>query len=154
MQLDEKQQQRVKDWVGAGLQPAEIQRLLADECGLRLTYMEVRFLLADLQVKLKDKEFSPVPALPGGSGASGDVSGQEEGEGAGGSVRLSVDQVTRAGAVVSGKVTFSDGKSAEWYLDQMGRLGLAPQQPGYKPSQSDLLAFQSELQAQLSRAGF
>ena len=151
MQLDETQQQRVKEWVAAGLQPAEIQGRLADEWGVRLTYMEVRFLLDDLRLSVKDKETVPTPVLPVGSGAPGDLPGSEA---AGGGLHVSVDQVTRAGAVVSGKVTFSDGKSAEWYLDQMGRLGLAPQQPGYKPSQSDLLAFQSELQAQLSRAGF
>jgi hypothetical protein len=69
-------------------------------------------------------------------------------------VKVSVDQITRAGAVVSGKVTFSDGKSADWYLDQAGRLGLAPQQAGYKPSQPDLLDFQEELQGQLAKLGF
>jgi hypothetical protein len=149
MKLDETQEQRVKEWVGAGLQPAEIQKRLADECGLRLTYMEVRFLLDDLRVSLKDKEPAPAAVLPGPADvpAAADPAG-------GGGVKVSVDQVTRPGAVVSGKVTFSDGKSAEWYLDQMGRLGLAPQQAGYKPSQPDLLEFQEELQGQLSRMGF
>ncbi len=148
MKLDETQEQRVKEWVGAGLQPAEIQKRLADECGLRLTYMEVRFLLDDLRVSLKDKE--PAPAA-----APGPVDLPAAADPAdGGGVKVSVDQVTRAGAVVSGRVTFSDGKSAEWYLDQMGRLGLAPQQAGYKPSQTDLLEFQEELQGQLSRMGF
>jgi hypothetical protein len=152
MKLDEAQQQRVKEWVTAGLQPAEIQKRLGDEYGLRLTYMEVRFLLDDLRVSLKDKE--PAPALPAVT-PGGTAPGQgSQGEGGGGGVKVSVDQVTRAGAVVSGKVTFSDGKSAEWYLDQMGRLGLTPQQTGYKPSQADLLEFQEELQGQLSRMGF
>lgn len=142
----------MKEWVTAGLQPAEIQKRLGDEYGLRLTYMEVRFLLDDLRVSLKDKEPAPVlpPPMPGGAAAG---PGSAQGENVGDGVKVSVDQVTRAGAVVSGKVTFSDGKSAEWYLDQMGRLGLAPQQAGYKPSQSDLLEFQEELQGQLSRLG-
>jgi hypothetical protein len=152
MKLDEAQQQRVKEWVAAGLQPAEIQKRLGDDYGLRLTYMEVRFLLDDLQVSLRDKEPAPVLSASAPGGAEGP--GAAPSENAGGVVQVSVDQVTRAGAVVSGKVTFSDGKSAEWYLDQMGRLGLAPQQAGYKPSQADLLAFQEELQGQLSRMGF
>jgi hypothetical protein len=150
MKLDEAQQQRVKEWVEAGLQPAEIQKRLADECGLRLTYMEVRFLLDDLRVKLKDKE--PAPAL--NVAAAGPAAGAGPDVARDNGVKVSVDQVTRAGAVVSGRVTFSDGKSAEWYLDQAGRLGLAPQQAGYKPSQQDLMAFQEELQNQLAQLGF
>ena len=67
---------------------------------------------------------------------------------------MTIDQMARPGALVSGKVTFSDGNSAAWYLDQMGRLGLTPQQPGYRPSQEDLLTFQTELQNQLANAGF
>jgi hypothetical protein len=151
MKLDEVQEKRVKEWVLAGMQPAEIQKRLADEFELRLTYMEVRFLLDDLRVSLKDKEPTPVPNLPG---AAGGPAGAPEPAGGGGGVKVTVDQITRAGAVVSGKVTFSDGQSADWYLDQAGRLGLAPQQAGYKPSQPDLLEFQEELQGQLSRLGF
>ena len=67
---------------------------------------------------------------------------------------MKVDQVTRPGALVSGKVTFSDGKGADWYLDQMGRLGLVPKETGYKPSEADLMEFQAELQNELSRQGF
>ena len=41
-----------------------------------------------------------------------------------------------------------------WYLDQMGRLGLGPKQPGYKPSAADLQTFQQSLEAELSKIGF
>ncbi len=40
---------------------------------------------------------------------------------------LGVDTVARPGAMVSGSVTFSDGQKGHWYLDQMGRLGVAPE---------------------------
>jgi len=56
--------------------------------------------------------------------------------------------------VVSGKVTFSDGNSADWYLDQMGRLGLVPGQQGYRPPQADLQTFQEQLQQELQSLGF
>ena len=56
--------------------------------------------------------------------------------------------------MVSGKVNFSDGKSADWYLDQMGRLGLVPKEQGYKPSEEDLMDFQTELQSELAKLGF
>jgi hypothetical protein len=66
---------------------------------------------------------------------------------------VTVDQIARAGALVSGKVTFSDGQGAEWYLDQTGRLGLAPMAPGYRPPQADIAEFQRLLQEELARMG-
>jgi hypothetical protein len=123
-----------------------------------MTYMEVRFLIDDLGVKLKDKPVeTPKPEQPpAASGKPSDAPlapGSEEALPAS-KVSVSVDQVTRPGALVSGKVTFSDGKSADWSLDQMGRLGLAPKEQGYKPSQDDLMDFQMELQNELARLGF
>ena len=56
--------------------------------------------------------------------------------------------------MVGGKVTFSDQKTAEWHLDQYGRLGFAPAEKGYRPSEPDLVAFQTELQSQLARFGY
>ncbi len=170
MNLDATQQQKVKGWIEAGLQPADIQKRLADELGLRLTYMEVRFLLADLHLEPHDKERASPAAeaalgkTPGpGPTAQKDAAaiddsqaGLAEGaeEDAGGAVSVTVDQVTRAGAVVSGQVTFSDGKSAQWYLDQMGRLGMVPAEKGYRPPQEDLMEFQAVLQNELAKLGF
>ena len=69
-------------------------------------------------------------------------------------VSVKVDQIARPGSVVSGKVTFSDGNSADWYFDQTGRLGLVPQAPGYRPSAPDLQEFQAMLDGELNRMGF
>ena len=158
MNLDETQKKRVKEWIEEGLKLSEIQDKLNSEFGFRMTYMEVRFLIDDLGVKLKDKPVE-VPAPPpaatpaAGTTPAGAAPPEEDGL-AGGGVSVTVDQVTRPGSLVSGKVKFSDGKSAEWYLDQMGRLGLAPKEQGYKPSQEDLLEFQTELQNELAKLGF
>jgi hypothetical protein len=73
---------------------------------------------------------------------------------AAGKVAVSMDSITRPGALVSGKVTFSDGQSADWQMDQYGRLGVAPKTPGYKPSQSDVASFQAELETALARLGY
>jgi hypothetical protein len=67
---------------------------------------------------------------------------------------LTVDQLTRPGAIVSGKVAFSDGQQADWYLDQTGRLGVVTKQQGYKPSASDVQQFQAALQTEIARLGF
>jgi hypothetical protein len=152
MNLEESQKAKVREWIEAGLQAAEVQQRLVEEFGLRLTYMEIRFLLADLQLQPKDKEPPPDPAAQlkakeSTAGAGGEPAGGS------GTVSLTVDQVTRPGAVVSGRVTFSDGKRAEWYLDQMGRLGLVPAEKNYKPSQSDVMDFQVALQNELAKLG-
>ena len=161
MKLDDAQKQKVSRWIEEGLKLSEIQDKLNSDLGLKMTYMEVRFLIDDLGVKLKDKapELPPTPALapaaskPGAPLSSTPLDDPGEALPVSG-VSVTVDQVTRPGALVSGKVKFSDGKSAEWYLDQMGRLGLAPKEQGYKPSQEDLMEFQTELQNELAKLGF
>src|SRR5262249_20762318 len=136
---------------------------LASEFGLRLTYMDVRLLVDDLKLTPKDTEppksatlgagtptTANAPAAPGKK-AGGAPAQPAKGPG---SVSVQVDQLTRPGAVVSGKVTFSDGNTADWYIDQTGRLGLVPQQQGYRPPQADLQQFQAALDAELSKLGF
>ena len=163
MNLDESQKKKVAEWIGQGLKLSEIQTRLASELGLKLTYMDVRLLVDDLKLTPKD----PAPVQPPNSGgviagpgaskpaapAAGKASPKPAEPGRPGNVSVTVDEITRAGAVVSGKVTFSDGNRADWYVDQTGRLGLAPESPGYRPSQGDVQQFQSALDAQLSRLG-
>ena len=67
---------------------------------------------------------------------------------------MAVDQLARPGALVSGKVKFSDGKGADWYLDQTGRLGVIPQEQGYKPSAADVQQFQMALEREMTKMGF
>ena len=73
---------------------------------------------------------------------------------AGGKVAVSVDQITKPGTIVSGKVAFSDGQTADWYLDQTGRLGVVPKQTGYKPSAADVQDFQIALQSEVAKLGY
>jgi hypothetical protein len=162
MNLDEAQRQRVTAWVLQGAKLSEIQNRLAEEFGIKLTYMEVRFLVDDLKLTLKEPE-PPKPAAPPDPPPAGvktkpepgaKPSGTEPLPPTSGKVSVTVDQLARPGAVVSGKVTFSDGQQGEWYLDQMGRLGVAPKQRGYKPSATDVQEFQAALQNELARMGF
>ena len=71
-----------------------------------------------------------------------------------GGVSVSVAKIARAGAMVSGQVTFSDGQQAEWYLDQTGRLGVIPKQSGYKPTTADVQQFQMALEREMAKMGF
>ena len=161
MTLDETQRKKVAEWIANGMKLSEIQNRLASELGVRMTYMDVRLLVDDLKLTPKDieppKSVAPVvpPAgvppqkSPGGLKLENAPAPESSVSG----VSVSVDQLTRAGAVVSGKVTFSDGKKADWYIDQTGRLGLAPQEAGYRPPASDVQQFQIALEAELSKMG-
>jgi hypothetical protein len=170
MNLTDAQKQKVSEWLDQGLKVADVQKKMSAELGVSMTYMEVRFLLDDLRLKPKDPEppkqpapSSPIASATGTAPAAqaaapaGAVPGATLPEGApagGGAVQLSVDALARPGTVVSGKVTFSDGQKAEWYLDQMGRPGLVPAQKGYRPSQLDIMEFQDLLQLELQKLGF
>jgi hypothetical protein len=154
MNLNEEQRQRVTAWILEGAKLSEIQNRLNKEFGMRLTYMETRFLVDDLKLTPKDPEppktekssvletKPPVEEKKSPAEAPGP-----------GRVSLSVDQIARPGAIVSGKVTFSDGQKADWYLDQMGRLGVVPAQQGYKPPAAEVQQFQMALQEQLQQMG-
>jgi hypothetical protein len=147
MNLDESQKQKVAAWIADGAKLAEIQKRLESEFQIRLTYLDTRLLVDDLKLVPKNpeppKEIVPpaptpvvVPAPPIGGGVS-----------------VSVDQIARPGALVSGGVKFSDGQTASWYVDDQGRLGLVTAQPGYKPTPEDVQAFQRGLQAEMQKLG-
>ena len=164
MQLDETQRKKVAGWVADGMKLSEIQTRLASELGIKLTYMEARFLVDDLKLTLKDPDppkdaptiGDPKAAAPAPGNAKSPAAPPPAPEPATatGGVSVSVDQLARPGAIVSGKVTFSDGQKAEWFLDQTGRLGLVPGIQGYKPSAADVQDFQTALQSELARMGF
>jgi hypothetical protein len=152
MNLNEEQRQRVTAWVLQGAKLSEIQNRLNQEFGLKMTYMETRFLVDDLKLTLKDPE-PPKTEKPPVLEAKKPAEGKTPDAQKSGGVSVSVDQIARPGAIVSGKVTFSDGQKAEWYLDQMGRLGVVPAQQGYKPPAADVQQFQMALQEELQKMG-
>ena len=167
MNLNEEQRQKVVSWVAEGFKLSDIQNRLTSELGVQLTYMEVRLLVDDLKLTPKDPEPSkttgPIagPATPTpGPGKTPEASGNVGAPGSAsppanaGGVSVAVDELTRPGAIVSGKVTFSDGQQAEWYLDQSGRLGVVAKQQGYKPSAADVQQFQTALEREMAKLGF
>ena len=165
MKLDDVQKKTVSTWIAEGLKLAEIQKRLNSEFGLNVTYMDVRFLVDDLKLMPKDppapkadKTLAPPAGQSPGTATSSEAIADDSPASAtapgASNVSVNVDTVARPGTLVSGSVTFSDGQSAAWYLDQMGRMGVAPKQQGYKPSGADLQAFQQALEVQLSKIGF
>lgn|SRR5688572_2110416 len=200
MTLTPEQQQAVTGWVAAGDNLSAIQKKLSEQFQVSMTYRDVRFLVDDLNLALKDPapkvdtsdvSKTPPPAQPPAGAAPGPERGAKKGfldkakeklglakdeagdvaedavaepmeddledlPPAGGNVRVEVDKVTLIpGAVASGTVTFSDGVTGKWIVDQYGRPGFTEvSQPGYRPTPQDGQAFMQELSRSLQQRGY
>ena len=156
------QKREIANWINQGVGLSDVQKRLNDDFGISMTYMDVRFLVDDLDLTIQDED-EPEPSKESDqSGTSSEDSNISEEpqttdesdlSGESGSVSVTVDKVTRPGVIASGVATFSDGVDCPWYLDQFGRLGLMPKQEGYKPPDGDLEDFQKQLDAELRKTG-
>ena len=198
MSLTPEQKAAVSSWIVAGDNLSAVQKKLRDQFQVSMTYMDVRFLVDDLNLTLKDpapkadatdvtkakvpaaapaKPASTAPApkkaasddaaapvdgadefsdLPADAEAGADTLEDDALPPAPGNVTVDVDGVTLIpGAIASGTVTFSDGVTGKWIVDQYGRPGFTEiSQPGYRPSKDDAQAFMQELDAALRQKGF
>ncbi len=199
MTLTPEQKQAVAGWVTAGDNLSAIQKKLTDQFKVSMTYMDVRFLVDDLNLALKDatpkvdasdvtkaassrvNEAGPKSEKKGlldrakeklglqkespdavEEEAYADEAYEDEplpgGDqvGGAGSVTVTVDKVTLIpSALASGTVTFSDGVTGKWIVDNYGRPGFTEvSKPGYRPSPSDAQAFMQELSAALQKRGY
>ena len=120
---------------------SDLQRHLKEDFGFSITYMDTRFVILDLCIQLiEEPKEVPQAAVKTAPVATGKVT-------------VTMDALTLPGALVSGKVTFSDGETAIWMLDQSGRPGLDPDTPGYRPTQADIMAFQQQLRVLIEKSG-
>ncbi len=158
MNLSSEQQAIVRKWAAEGATLNDIQNKLREELDISMTYMETRLLLIDLDAALQDTEEEAAERKAEESQDDAQeafsehaLEPEEPGNLGAGKVKVTLDELTIPGTVASGNVTFSDGKSLKWYLDQMGRLGLQGGDSSYQPPKDDVPAFQRQLQALLSR---
>lgn len=198
MTLTPEQKKTVASWVAAGDNLSAVQKKLLEEFKLTLTYRDVRFLVDDLNLELKDaapkvdandvtkvQPARPAASSPRNAGAEKkgflDKAKEKLGlakdetavdqpmdeelpaedfddlpPGGASSVSVSVDKVTLIpGALASGTVTFSDGVTGKWIVDQYGRPGFTEvSKPGYRPNPADAQAFMQELSLALQKRGF
>ena len=140
----EEQINQIRLWIPEIHSISEFQTKLNETFNQHFTYLETRFLLDDLNLEIKKPENIQQPEKGQNTDSAEDSLPTNNG------VQVSVDPVTRPGMVFNGTVTFSDRQSAQWSLDQLGRLGIKPTQQGYRPSQEDIAAFQESLQQKLS----
>jgi hypothetical protein len=198
MSLTPEQKQAVSEWVAAGDNLSAIQKKLAEQFKVSMTYMDVRFLVDDLNLALKDptpkadisdvtKATPPRPAAEkpaekkgllekakeklglsksdeeqtedlDGEPSEDDLADEAALDAPGGTsnVSVAVDKVTLLpDALASGTVTFSDGVTGKWIVDNYGRPGFTEiSKPGYRPSPADAQAFMQQLSATLQKRGY
>jgi hypothetical protein len=197
--LTPEQKNAVATWIAAGDSLSDVQKKLFGQFKISMTYMDIHFLVDDLELTLKDP--APPPAAPPPSPAApvppppqtdpaarsdipnrapldedeafepatddqqtrpapttaGEFADDAEPPAAPPtSVRLEVDNVTLIpGALASGSVTFSDGVTGKWIVDNYGRPGFTQiSQPDYRPTAADADAFMRQLSTALQKRGY
>ena len=158
MDLSDAQKVAVTQWIQEGRLLADVQRLLREEFEISMTYMDVRFLVDDLDIEVAEEEPEPpeLSEVEAGQDATAEPAEAElVEEGTNGAVTVDVDAIMRPGSLVSGNVVFSDGVSLAWQLSAAGQLGLIPgEDTEYRPSPEDVQSFQSQLEEVLRKKGF
>lgn len=156
MDITELQKSTIAEWVKKGETIAIIQRRLREEMELSLTYMDVRFLVDDLNLVYSEPdEVSQIEEENAGNVEPVEAIDAIEEPELVCSVQVNVDPVTPPGSLVCGTVNFSDGKQMSWQLSATGQLGLVPgDDPEYRPNPEDLQEFQTQLQQVLQKHGY
>ena len=166
--MDKNLENDIKHFMAAkladGISLSEIQSLVNAEFKQNMTYMDIRILASELEVDWKkfdpekkadtpaEAEAAPAEAAPA------ETAGAEETAPADAApampdlsdTKIEVSKIARPGMMFSGSATFANGATAEWFLDNMGRLGLDNLQ-GENPSKEDVRKFQIALQLELRK---
>lgn len=155
MELSDAQKVAVTQWIQEGRSLADVQRSLREDFEISITYMDVRFLVDDLDIAVVEEE-PEAPEVEAGEDATTEPAEAElVDEGGHGAVTVDVDAIPRPGSLVNGTVVFSDGVSLGWQLSAAGQLGLIPgDDPEYRPNPEDVQSFQSQLEEVLRKKGF
>ena len=141
---DKERDQLIAEKLNEGLKLADVQRLLADEYNMNMTYMELRMIAADLEVNWQKQEpEKPAEEPEDENKEKEELVPQDE-------MEITISKLVRPGAAMSGDVVFKSGIKAEWFVDPYGRLGLNPSNEEQKPSPEEVQEFQVELQKKLA----
>ena len=132
--------------IAEGISLSDIQNEVNEKFQLSMTYMDLRILAAGLDIdwqakaaakaeeEKKEEENAPEEAAPEEPAAETD-----------GKTVVEISKLMRPGTALSGSVKFASGSTADWYINQTGRLGLE-NLVGDQPTQDDIQQFQVELE--------
>ena len=143
------QLEMVRQWAGEGVDLNGIQKRLAAECSVHMTYMDVRFLLLDHGIEIATAAAPAAEKKEEPAAATAEPTEPAPEAGQGGSLVVTLDELTLPGTLISGKVSFASGTRGGWQIDQLGRFAWNDLQG--QPTPEELQAFQVELTQILSR---
>ena len=133
--------------IAKGVSLSDIQKSANEKFGLKLTYMDIRIYASELDNIDWDAHD---PKAIEKAKAEAKKAEEEAPAGGDGETVVEISKLVRPGAAVSGSVKFASGVTAEWFLDQMGRLGLDAVKGG-EPTREDIAAFQQALQKEVEK---
>jgi len=160
----------IMEKLNEGMSLSDVQKLLESEYGLRMTYLDLRLLAADLQVnwEKQDKpkaaekpapEPTPVAEVPQEENASaedasaedavGDDEDKDESDAASGETKVELDESPIQGTMASGTVRFASGASGKWAVMRGGRFAFDPDEGSAEPTEDDFAQFQVELRRKM-----
>jgi len=166
----------IAEKVSAGISLSKIQDMLQAELGVKTTFMELRLLASELESVDWSKTDKPEPKAPPKAPAPAKLPAQDEAglpqeealedelpaqdepateqaapTGPRGVTKVELNKLVKPGMLACGSVQFGSGASANWFVDQYGRLGL--DKATGKPDQKDVEEFQAELQKIFAQQG-
>lgn len=146
-----------------GVKLSDIQNMLAEELDCKMTFLDLRLMAAELEdvdwskfdpAEKKAKDAAEAAPAAGATDAAAENAVENTAENAGtapaaGKTTVELSRLTRPGAMAHGTVQFGSGASAEWLIDEMGRLGL--DKVSGEPTENDIAEFQTELRKLFGR---
>ncbi len=135
----------VRQWAAQGIDLNGIQKKLVADCGVHMTYMDVRFLLLDHGIEIASVAEAPAPTAP-----AEDAAPEAQPAASAGKLQVMLDDLQIPGTLLSGKAVFASGIRGAWQIDQMGRFGWSDLSA--TPSPAELAEFEKELRHLLSRS--
>lgn len=132
-------QKVISELLEKGESLGSIQKILDTEYSENMTFLDLKLLASEIENIdwTKDEEPDPEPVEE-------EVAIDED---TAGQTVVEVNKLTRPGIAMHGSVKFASGASADWILDQTGRLGF--EKSDGKPTPEDIQEFQAELQKSL-----
>ena len=134
--------------IAEGVSLSDIQNEVNEKFQQSMTYMDIRILAAGLDIdwqakaaakaeeEKKEEENAPEEAAAPEEAPAAPADGKTV---------VEISKLMRPGTALSGSVKFASGSTADWYIDQTGRLGLE-NLVGNQPTQEDIQQFQIELE--------
>ena len=122
-------------------------KCITEDLGIKLTFMDTRFLLQDLDIQIRQPEPEPQAEQPAElSGAAAPPASLL------GKTQVTVDEITPPHALMAGKILFRSGAQGVWDIDRTGRINWDATLG--EPTADDLREFETELQSVIrSRMG-